>query len=420
MIAKSRCAAAALLAALVWPAAAYAGVVSANGESVSFAAGSGETNHLHVTYGADSIAITDTGTPITAGPGCTSVTPEEAVCPVTALKLHVALGDLNDSLVATWTFGDGLCWVYMKGAPATREARFDGGTGDDTLESAASGPCIVVEFLDGGPGDDLLTDGLGGPRTYLDGGPGADAFEGEDATVVYADRVNPITVTTDGVANDGEIGEGDQVPSEILMVIGGAAGDTIVGSNNVLGGPGDDTLTGGPETTGLSGGPGNDTISVGASTWWNPWLEGDGGDDRLIGGSARDQGDYLYGGRGNDTLIGLAGCDDLYGGGGNDIIIGGEGSDRASGNNGSDLLYGGRGADAIYGGASRDRLFGGVGTDFLFARDLRSDRLDGGPGRDRAQINRGDIVRRTEALPPRLTEPGWMGAIPSGCYYTGS
>lgn len=416
MITKSRCAAAALVAALTWPAAAYAGVVSVNGESVSFVAGSGETNHLHVTYAAQSIAITDTGTPITAGPGCTSVTPEEAVCPVTALKLHVALGDLNDSLLATWTHGEALCWVYVHGgAPAGREARFDGGAGDDTLESGASGvSCFVVEFLDGGPGDDLLTDGLGGPRTYLDGGPGADAFEGEDAIVVYADRVNPITVTTDGVANDGEIGEGDQVPSEISTVIGGAAGDTIVVRNSVRGGPGDDTLTGG----GLSGGPGNDTIRVGAST--SGWLDGGGGDDRLIGGSARDQGDYLYAGRGNDTLIGLAGCDVLYGGGGNDIIIGGEGSDRASGNNGSDLLYGGRGADAIYGGASRDRLFGGVGRDFLFARDLRSDRLDGGPGRDRAQINRGDIVRRTEAFPPRLTEPGWMGAIPVGCYYTGS
>jgi len=246
MIAKSRCAAAAVLAAFMCPIGAYAGVVSVNGESVTFVAGSGETNHLHVLYTLDSVTMTDTGTPIAAGPGCTSLSPEEAVCLVATLRIHVALGDLGDSLSSTWArelfFGSGRPPPF----PPGREARFDGGAGDDTLESATVDLGGHAEFLNGGPGNDVLIDGAGATHTYYDGGPGADVFEGI-GTLTYADRLNPITVTTDGLANDGESGEGDQVPSTLWRVVGGTAGDTIVGGYLIDGGPGDDTLTGGPE-----------------------------------------------------------------------------------------------------------------------------------------------------------------------------
>ena len=65
----------------------------------------------------------------------------------------------------------------------------------------------------------------------------------------------------------------------------------------------------------LIGGAGNDSSSGGNDS---DYLEGDAGDDALNGGAGRD---FLYGGSGNDRLRGGAGTDDLYGGSGADRFI---------------------------------------------------------------------------------------------------
>ena len=50
------------------------------------------------------------------------------------------------------------------------------------------------------------------------------------------------------------------------------------------------------------------------------------------------------------------------------------------------------------GGLGRDRMIGAGGNDTFYARDGRQDRIDGGPGRDRAFVDRLDHLRRVERV----------------------
>ncbi|WP_460826446.1 Ig-like domain-containing protein [Massilia terrae] len=108
----------------------------------------------------------------------------------------------------------------------------------------------------------------------------------------------------------------------ITLVMTGSTSDKGV---NLVGGNGDDTLSGNPNNNAediIQGGNGNDTISGYGGT---DVLYGGNGDDKLSGGSGID---YLYGDSGNDTLDGGADGDYLFGGKGNDILIGGTGADK--------------------------------------------------------------------------------------------
>jgi hypothetical protein len=134
----------------------------------------------------------------------------------------------------------------------------------------------------------------------------------------------------------------------------------------------------------ISGTPGNDVL---VGTPRSDVICGLGGDDRLMGRG------------GNDILVGGAGADVLDGGRGHDYLFGGAGRDRLSGRAGRDRLDAGSGNDRLVGGMGVDRFLGGKGVDLLLARDLLQDRLDGGPGRDRARIDRKkDISKRVESL----------------------
>jgi len=101
---------------------------------------------------------------------------------------------------------------------------------------------------------------------------------------------------------------------------------------HVIGGRGDDHLTGDDQNNELTGGAGNDTLS---------------------------------GGAGNDTLTGEAGNDTLTGGAGEDILIGGDGDDQLSGGSGINNLAGGDGDDVLRARGSDDTISGGEGTDTL-------------------------------------------------------
>jgi dipeptidyl aminopeptidase/acylaminoacyl peptidase len=63
-----------------------------------------------------------------------------------------------------------------------------------------------------------------------------------------------------------------------------------------------------------------------------------------------------------------------------------------------DYLAGGRGNDVILGGPGRDVMLGGPGNDTFLARDGRVDLVEGGPGRDRAFIDRHDRLRGVERV----------------------
>jgi Ca2+-binding RTX toxin-like protein len=87
------------------------------------------------------------------------------------------------------------------------------------------------------------------------------------------------------------------------------------------------------------------------------------------------------------TIVGTNGPDVLAGTPGPDVICGLGGNDKIDGGAGNDVLIGGPGNDTLEGNLGHDVLLGGPGNDAMDAWDGTSDRLDGGPGIDRAWID---------------------------------
>lgn len=152
----------------------------------------------------------------------------------------------------------------LEGGPGL-DALF-GGDGNDSMFGGAAGLLIGADGadeLDGGRGDDLLAGGAGNDR--LDGGEGGDQLNGDSGrdTLSYESRARPVSVTFDGVANDGEPGEHDNAGADIEIVLGGSVGDTLQGdrrANLLDGGSGPDDVSGGPGTDVLTGGTGIDVL----------------------------------------------------------------------------------------------------------------------------------------------------------------
>lgn len=118
---------------------------------------------------------------------------------------------------------------------------------------------------------------------------------------------------------------------------------------------------------------GADTISVGITAGPPVTVLGGPGNDTLSGGFGED---VILGGPGRDTLDGFNGNDTLDGGGGNDVINGGPGNDTLTGGGGADTIDGGDGDDTIVGGARRDQLTGGAGADAFSIRDRETEITD--------------------------------------------
>jgi Ca2+-binding RTX toxin-like protein len=143
----------------------------------------------------------------------------------------------------------------------------DGGVGDDKLNGAE--PDLTgadgADDLAGGPGADVLL-GVDG-NDELDGGSGSDQMSGGDGrdTVNYESRSHAVTVRLDGLPNDGEENEGDNVGRDVEIVLGGTEGDMLLGdgdANRLGGGPGEDLVTGNAGRDILEGGNAPDLIQA--------------------------------------------------------------------------------------------------------------------------------------------------------------
>jgi hypothetical protein len=328
-----------VLAFCAVPVAALAGQASVSGTQVLVSAGPAETNDLEVTLVGNTYRIEERGVGVglSAGAGCTLESPGVVSCPAVAMthSIDVTADDGDDVVAIDSTLsarvnggegddrlvgGSGFDTLEGEGGADTLEGGLGGdtqrgGQGADTVSYAGrTDQVIVALFFDGedgeaneqdvvgtdvenvigGDGGDVLFGNAG--VNILDGGAGVDVLDGlEGADTLrggadfdlahYRGRTAPVTVRLDGVADDGEQGEGDNVDRDVEAILGGS---------------GDDTLEGNPELN---------------------LLEGGGGDDVLEGGLGTD---YLQGGDGNDRVYSRAGADDR------DEISCGEGEDRVT------------------------------------------------------------------------------------------
>src|SRR5439155_13312675 len=92
----------------------------------------------------------------------------------------------------------------------------------------------LANVLDGNGGDDTI-EGLAGDDT-IDGGAGTDTMLGGDGldTVDYTSHTDDVTITLDGLANDGATGENDFVNDEFENAQGGFGDDSITGDVPVV------------------------------------------------------------------------------------------------------------------------------------------------------------------------------------------
>ena len=263
-------------------------------------------------------------------------------------------------------------------------------TGPQATENnhdAAGDTLIGIENLEGSNYSDTLRGDEnanniegGGDSDVLEGRGGADILDGGlnrylGDVVSYAH--SPGGVTVDLTLTGPQATENNH----------DAAGDTLIGIENLVGSNHSDRLTGddgpnwlvgGAGTDYLYGGDGNDVLwSEAQDNSHLPW--GKNTSEQVYGHSLPD---YLYGEDGNDHL---------RGGDGNDTIEGGDGHDWLVGEDGNDILKGGDGNDELQGGAGNDVLEGGIGNDYLNGR-AGADRLEGGTGEDKFVFTSESVV----------------------------
>ena len=231
-----------------------------------FAAADGEQNRLIVHTAAGRLIVEDGLAPITVlpvGGALSRCTPGSGSTRVAGADREPPGFDVR--------LGDGADSASLSGVHGTVE----GGSGDDVLSTDAG-----LGLISGGEGNDTLTGRRG--AIVLAGGRGADRLNGfgDDDTAFYLF----------------ESGQLDVDLRRRGAQRGIAAGDVLVGIENVLAGSGPSHLVGNGRDNSLSGGFGA-TVAVGG-----------GGDDELRGSEASDR---LYGGLGTDMLDGDAGDDYL-------------------------------------------------------------------------------------------------------------
>jgi Ca2+-binding RTX toxin-like protein len=286
------------------------------------------------------------------------------------------------------------------------------GSGDDELRGSSD-----QNRLDGGGGDDFLHGAEGADD--LVGGSGFDFAD-------YSDRSATLTLTADGSPvsgdpSDGLAGARDRIESDVEGLVGGAGDDTLTG--NAL----DNDLDGGLGADVLSGGAGTDTADYGDRTAdvlvSLDGVANDGEDGERDSVGPGGDVENVVSGNGDDTLVGNVGSNRLDAGAGDDLLDGGPGPDALLGADGQDIvsyefrsepitaaidgapgsgsaLDGPAGArdtighdvEHLWGGDAGDRLTGDAGSNLLYG-GRGADVLAGGPGEDAA-----DYTDRTASV----------------------
>ncbi|HEX5926679.1 MAG TPA: calcium-binding protein [Baekduia sp.] len=314
---------------------------------IRLVAGDGERNRMVVDVHG---RLRDDGAPLVVGDGCVADAAGWVTCKAEPRPPALGVGygyeiDAGDGDDTVTTGHD----EHPNPSDATTGVgvgTVDLGAGDD-LFTAPRG----AGRIQGGPGRDTIVAPLRfgdrGPASWdpdaaapdagmlWDGGPGPDTASGGNVVVSYAGRTAGVRVTPDDVADDGEPGEGDDVGSDVPVIVGGDGPDELHAAGPlVAGGRGDDLLVGHPA-------PGPEVGDVPRLA-----LRGDAGNDTIQGGPGAE---LVDGGPGDDTLAGGPGDDRLVDGAGADRVDGGEGDDRVDyvPDGAADVLHGGPGTDLV-------------------------------------------------------------------------
>ena len=233
-----------------------------------------EANDVTVTFEVGVVRIVDAGASIVVGDRCSSVDANEVLCSTRGVReFNASLGDLNDSVTAPV---GGTCELFAPGGAQCFVSVLVGGPGNDVLIGSEG-----LNLLLGGPGEDILEGGVN-PDTLV-GGPGADTLRGGGGSdqVIYRGRRGPVTADPDGVADDGEPGEGDMIATDVEEIFGGLGNDVLTGNghrNVLVWGRGNDVIRGKDGRDRLVGGSGADTFF--ARDGFADRIEGGGGTDR--------------------------------------------------------------------------------------------------------------------------------------------
>lgn len=223
--------------------------------NLNVSAAAGKANNITISVnGSGQVVINDTADTVRAGSGCTQINSSTVECASVNL-VRVFAGDLADTVT--------------NNSPVSSHQHGDAGA--DTLRGGSG----TDQFF-GGVGNDT-TAGNGGNDIYNADLPidGADSFAGGSGvdTAAYNNRSAALTITLNGVANDGAAGEGDNVGADVENVFAGFGSDVVQGNgvaNEIRAGQGADTI---------SGLGGNDTLNA---------ADGTGGNDSLDGGAGTD------------------------------------------------------------------------------------------------------------------------------------
>nr|WP_228028727.1 Hint domain-containing protein [Donghicola mangrovi] len=357
-------------------------------------------------------------------------------------------------------------WHVSAGAFAEIDGQtylFVGGTDDDVVIFRVDGTTSYDLTLVGQL-DNAVIDISSMAFLQTDDG-GALVVGGEQSGLnFYGITVNgdgTVTLTLTNTVADGPEGGAELLDSEDIDVAGGllvsasdydsgvAIIDTGLNDPDLVGDPGNDSITGGAGNDTIYAGEGNDTIVLEDNfgtdvvaggedadlsdidlldasgitlTGVNVVLSGDEAGTLTAGSSAvtftqieafnlTDLADLFDGsaasapviisaGAGDDSITGTSGSDTIYGEEGNDTLNGGAGADQLYGGDGNDSISAGTGTDTLEGGLGNDTLAGNGGADVLSGGDgddslaggLGNDTLDGGSGNDTLTGGSGDDV----------------------------
>ena len=250
-----------------------------------------------------------------------------------------------------------------------------GGSDNDTMVGGAGNDTLV-----GGGGNDTFVATTGDGNDRYDGAADIDTYD-LSATTANA-KVNLATKA----ASSPDIGTDTLISIE--NVIGGSGNDSLTGDaqdNVLIGGSGNDTLNGGAEVDTLAGGKGNDTYYVDNAADVIQEALGEGVDTVLASGSYMLAPDIeIESLRANATigltLIGNAFSHSIIGNAGNDVLIGGDGKDTLNGGVGADIMAGGNGNDTYIVDNSSDVVNEkpGQGSDTVAARNVSTTMIQPG------------------------------------------